>query len=99
MLRVCEDIGLATRANEQTYDIINFLLYSAVCGYGLDTLAILGDITIKAIAALLIDLATLAIKLDKLLSNRLFPNLKKKVGEMTTFNSPYLVDCKIFTVN
>lgn len=51
MLQVYEDIGLATRANEQTYDIINFLLYSAVCDYGLDTLAIPGDITIEAIAA------------------------------------------------
>lgn len=99
MLPVCEDVGLATRANEQTYDIINFLLYSAVCGYGLDTLAITGDITIEAIAALLIDMATLAIKLDKALSSRLVPILNKKVGEMTTFNSPYLVDCKIFTVN
>ena len=57
------------------------------------------DITIEAIAALLIDMATLAIKLDKALSTRLFPILNKKTGEMTTFNSPYLVDCKIFTVN
>lgn len=74
-------------------------VYSAVCGYELDTLAIPDDITIEAIAALLIDMATLAIKLDKLLSTRLFPILNKKVGKMTTFNSPYLVDCKIFTVN
>ncbi|WP_366931729.1 DUF711 family protein [Nostoc sp. NOS(2021)] len=44
-------------------------------------------------------MATLAIKLDKPLSARLFPIPNKKAGEMTTFNSPYLVDCKIFTVN
>ncbi|MEH1833254.1 MAG: DUF711 family protein [Nostoc sp.] len=99
MLPVCEDVGLATRANEQTYDITNLLLYSAVCGCGLDTVPIPGNITIEAIAALLIDMATLAIKLDKPLSARLFPIPNKKAGEMTTFNSPYLVDCKIFTVN
>ncbi|MEJ6480302.1 DUF711 family protein [Nostoc punctiforme UO1] len=97
MLPVCEDVGLATRANEQTYDITNLLLYSAVCGCGLDTVPIPGDITIEKIAALLIDMATLAIKLDKPLSARLFPIPNKKAGEMTTFNSPYLVDCKIFT--
>ncbi|MEH1864972.1 MAG: DUF711 family protein [Nostoc sp.] len=97
MLPVCEDVGLATRANEQTYDITNLLLYSAVCGCGLDTVPIPGDITIEKIAALLIDIATLAIKLDKPLSARLFPIPNKKAGEMTTFNSPYLVDCKIFT--
>lgn len=99
MLPVCEDVGLTTRANEQAYDITN-LLYSAVYGCGLDTVPIPGDdITIEAIAALLIDMATLGIKLDKPLPAGLFPIPNKKAGEMTTFNSPYLVDCKIFTVN
>ncbi len=99
MLPVCEDVGLATRANEQTYNITNLLLYSAVCGCGLDTVPIPGDITIEQITALLIDMATLAIKLNKPLSARLFPIPNKKAGEMTTFNSPYLVDCKIFTID
>ncbi|MBE9036125.1 DUF711 family protein [aff. Roholtiella sp. LEGE 12411] len=99
MLPVCEDVGLAARANEQTYNITNLLLYSAVCGCGLDTVPIPGDITTEKIAALLIDMATLAIKLDKPLSARLFPIPGKKAGEMTAFTSPYLVDCKIFTVD
>ncbi|WP_414563889.1 MULTISPECIES: DUF711 family protein [unclassified Anabaena] len=99
MLPVCEDIGLATRANEKTYNLTNLLLYSAVCGCGLDTVPIPGDITIDKIAGILIDLATLAIKLNKPLSARLFPIPNKKAGEMTTFNSPYLVDCQIFAVD
>ncbi len=99
MLPVCEDVGLAVRANEQTYNITNLLSYSAVCGCGLDTVPIPGDITIEKIAAILIDMATLAIKLDKPLSARLFPIPGKKAGEMTAFTSPYLVNCKIFTVN
>ena len=44
-------------------------------------------------------MATLAINLDKPLSGRLFPITNKKAGEMTTFNSPYLADYEIFTVN
>ncbi|MCG6135022.1 MAG: DUF711 family protein [Nostoc sp. LLA-1] len=99
MLPVCEDVGLATRANEKTYNLTNLLLYSAVCGCGLDTVPIPGDITIDKIADILIDLATLAIKLNKPLSARLFPIPNKKAGEMTTFNSPYLVDCQIFAVD
>ena len=55
--------------------------------------------TIEKIVALWIYMATLAIKLDKPLSGRLFPITNKKDGEMTTFNSPYLVNCKIFTVD
>jgi hypothetical protein len=98
MLPVCEDVGLAARANEETYNLTNLLSYSAVCGCGLDTVPIPGDITIEKITAILIDMATLAIKLDKPLSARLFPIPGKKAGEMTAFNSPYLVDCRIFNV-
>lgn len=98
MLPVCEDVGLATRANEQTYDITNLLLYSAVCGCGLDTVPLPGDVSVEQITAILIDLATLALKLNKPLSARLFPIPNKKAGEMTTFNSPYLVDCQIFAL-
>ncbi|TFI51740.1 DUF711 family protein [Mastigocladus laminosus UU774] len=99
MLPVCEDVGLAARANEKTYDITNLLLYSAVCGCGLDTVPIPGNISVEKIAAILMDIATLAIKLDKPLSARLFPIPGKEAGEMTAFNSPYLVDCKIFAVD
>jgi len=98
MLPVCEDLGLAQRANEQTYNLTNLLLYSAVCGCGLDTVPLPGDITIEQLEAILMDLAALAIKLNKPLSARLFPIPGKKAGEMTAFNSPYLVDCKIFGV-
>ncbi|NER97954.1 MAG: DUF711 family protein [Symploca sp. SIO1B1] len=98
MLPVCEDLGLAQRANEQTYNLTNLLLYSAVCGCGLDTVPLPGDITIEQLEAILMDLAALAIKLNKPLSARLFPIPGKKAGEMTAFNSPYLVDCRIFGV-
>lgn len=98
MLPVCEDRGLATRANEETYNITNLLLYSAVCGCGLDTVPIPGDTPAEKIEATLLDMATLAIKLDKPLSARLFPVPGKKAGEMTNFKSPYLVDCKILKI-
>ena len=96
MLAVTEDYGLAERANEGAYSITNLLAYSAVCGCGLDTVPIPGDVSVKTIKALLLDVASLAIKLNKPLSARLFPVPDKKAGEMTNFNSPYLVDCKIF---
>ncbi|NEQ71501.1 MAG: DUF711 family protein, partial [Symploca sp. SIO2D2] len=85
MLPICEDLGLAQRANEQTYNLTNLLLYSAVCGCGLDTVPLPGDITIEQLEAILMDLAALAIKLNKPLSARLFPIPGKKVGEMTAF--------------
>lgn len=98
MLPVCEDAGLAQRASEGTYNLTNLLLYSAVCGCGLDTVPLPGNIPVETLETILIDMAALAIKLDKPLSARLFPIAGKKEGEMTAFNSPYLVDCKIFNV-
>ncbi|MCT7984328.1 DUF711 family protein [Laspinema sp. A4] len=96
MLPVCEDVGLAKRASEGTYNLTDLLLYSSVCGCGLDTVPLPGNISVEQIEAILLDVASLAIKLDKPLSARLFPIPGKQAGEMTAFNSPYLVDCKIF---
>jgi len=98
MLPVCEDFGLAQRAGEQTYNLTNLLLYSAVCGCGLDAIPLPGDITVEKIEMILLDVASLAIKLNKPLSARLLPVPGKKTGETTSFNSPYLVDCKIIEV-
>ena len=98
MLPVCEDMGLAARANEGTYNVSNLLLYSAVCGVGLDTIPIPGDTSAEKIEAALLDMAPLAIKLDKPLSARLFPIPGKKAGEMTAFESPYLLNCKILSL-
>lgn len=96
MLPVCEDVGLAKRASEGTYNLTDLLLYSSVCGCGLDTVPLPGNISVEQIEAILLDVASLAIKLDKPLSARLFPIPGKQAGEMTEFNSPYLVECKIF---
>ena len=95
ILPVCEDFGLAQRSSERTYNLTNLLLYSAVCGCGLDTIPLPGDITVEKIEAILLDVAALAISLNKPLSARLLPVPGKKSGEITSFNSPYLVDCKI----
>jgi hypothetical protein len=98
MLPVCEDVGLAERANQKSYNITNLLLYSAVCGCGLDTVPVPGEINNGQLEAILRDTASLAIKLDKPLSVRLFPVPGKKAGQTTNFQSQYLTDCKILAV-
>ncbi len=96
MLPVCEDFGLAQRAGERTFNLANLLLYSAVCGCGLDVVPLPGDITVDKIEGILLEVATLAITLNKPLSARLLPAPGKKAGEMTSFDSPYLVNCRVF---
>ncbi|HLJ35135.1 MAG TPA: DUF711 family protein, partial [Ktedonobacteraceae bacterium] len=92
MLPVLEDALLGQRWAEGLVNAHQLLLYSAVCGTGLDTVPLPGDIGTESIANLLLDVATLAVRLQKPLSARLFPAPGKKVGEYTTFTSQYLTN-------
>lgn len=92
MLPVLEDAALGRRWEEGYVNAHQLLLYSAVCGTGLDTLPLSGDITAGEIAHLLLDVATLALRLNKPLSARLFPVPGKRSGERTSFTSPYLTN-------
>ncbi|MCD4658214.1 MAG: DUF711 family protein, partial [Planctomycetes bacterium] len=96
MLPVLEDFGLSERATDNSYNLQNLLLYSTVCGCGYDTIPIPGNTPEKTIENMLLDIASLGIRLDKPLAARIFPIPGKNAGEMTNFNSPYLVNCRIF---
>jgi uncharacterized protein (UPF0210 family) len=90
MLPVMEDKLLAQRWAENTYDIDSVLAYSAVCGTGLDTVPLPGDVSEERLAKIFGDVATLAWKWHKPLSARLQPVKGKKPGDKTDFDSQYL---------
>jgi uncharacterized protein (UPF0210 family) len=92
MLPVLEDAILGQRWEEGHVNTHQLLLYSAICGTGLDTLPLPGETDTTVIAHLLLDVATLALRLNKPLSARLFPVPGKKAGERTEFTSPYLTN-------
>ena len=98
MLPVLEDAVLARRAAEGTLTIKDLLLYSAVCGTGLDTVPLPGDTTANQIAALLLDLSALALRLDKPLTARLMPIPGKKAGDPTNFNFDYFSNSRIMAL-
>jgi uncharacterized protein (UPF0210 family) len=95
MLPVLEDAVLGRRWAQGHVDIQQLLLYSSVCGTGLDTIPLPGDIPAELIARILLDVATLALRRSKPLSTRLFPVPGKSGGESTTFTSPYLTNTVI----
>jgi uncharacterized protein (UPF0210 family) len=86
MLPVLEDTVLARSAAEGLYSWEELLLYSSVCGTGLDTVPLPGDITTEELAAIILDVSTLAVALRKPLTCRLFPVPGKRAGELTTFD-------------
>jgi hypothetical protein len=98
MLPVLEDYGLAQRNREKAFDLTHILLYSAVCGTGLDTIPLPGNVSSKKLYALLLDIASLAIKLDKPLSARLMPVPDKNIGDMTKFSFDYFENTEIMNI-
>jgi uncharacterized protein (UPF0210 family) len=95
MLPVMEDKRLAQRWDENTYGIDALLAYSAVCGTGLDTVPLPGDVSEERQVRMYGDVAALAWKWKKPLSARLQPVKGKGVGEKTDFESPYLFNAAI----
>jgi uncharacterized protein (UPF0210 family) len=95
MLPVLEDSRLAQRWSEGRVSIDALLSYSAVCGTGLDTVPLPGDITEQQLELIIGDMASLAVKWHKPLSARLLPVTGKKPGDTTEFDDPYLVNATL----
>ena len=95
MQPVLEDSVLAQRAAEGTLTIKDALLYSTVCGTGLDTVPLAGDTTPEQLTPLLLDLCALAMRLDKPLTARLMPVPGKKAGDATAFDFGFFANSKV----
>ena len=100
MLPVLEDPVLATRAAEKRFTVRELLLYSTVCGTGLDVVPLPGDSSPESLAALITDVAALSTKLNrKPLSARLFPIPGKKAGDIAKFVNPSLTDSIVMGID
>lgn len=99
MQPVLEDSVLAKRAAEGTLTIKDLLLYSTVCGTGLDTVPLPGDTTAEQIAPLLLDLSALAMRLDKPLTARLMPIPGKQVGDATGFDFAFFANSRVMNLD
>jgi len=95
MLPVLEDPILAERWNAGLVSIDALMSYSAVCGTGLDTVPLPGDVTVDQLARIIGDLATLSAKWNKPLSARLLPVSGKLAGQKTEFSDSALINAVI----
>ena len=98
MLAVTEDLGLAEGTQKQYFDIRALLTYSAVCGIGLDTVPVAGNAKAETIAAIMRDTGTMAFRLNKPLTVRLFPIPNKVAGEISEFESDDLCNCRLLPI-
>lgn len=95
MLPILEDSRLARRWSEGNVSIDALLSYSAVCGTGLDTVPLPGEVSEERLDLIIGDMASLAFKWHKPLSARLLPVTGKGPGDMTEFDDPGLVNATI----
>src|SRR3984893_11347166 len=95
MFAVLGDSRLSQRWSEGRLSLDSLLSYSAVCGTGLDTVPLPGDVTEQQLELIIGDMASLAVKWHKPLSARLLPVAGKKAGDTTEFDSPYLVNATL----
>lgn len=96
MLPVLEDTALGARAAENALTTNDLLLYSAICGTGLDCIPLPGDVSEAALAALLLDTAALALRLNKPLTARLMPIPGKQPGDPVAFpHFEYFVPARV----
>jgi hypothetical protein len=89
MLPVLEDTVLAVRAAEGRLSLADLLSYAAVCGVGLDTVPLPGDIDEATLAGILLDTAALSARARKPLVARLMPLPGKAAGDPVAFDFPY----------
>ena len=92
MLPILEDPILAERWNAGLVSLDALVSYSAVCGTGLDTVPLPGNITVEQLARIIGDVATLSVKWNKPLSARLLPVTGKLAGQQTEFTDPNLIN-------
>ena len=91
-LPLLEDQRLAQRGAEGMLTVNDLLLYSAVCGTGLDTIPLAGDIAAGELAAIMLDVAALALRLGKPLTARLMPIPGKRAGDPIEFDFPFFAN-------
>lgn len=95
MLPVLENESLAAAAERNDLTIQKLLLYSNMCGVGLDVLPVpgLGEEVQHRMAALLLDIAAISRRQKKPLSVRLLPVCDSLPGDKTRFDfNPYIIN-------
>jgi uncharacterized protein len=99
MLPVLEDAALAAGANHGDFGVNELLLYSAVCGTGLDTVPLPGDVGEDELAGIILDLSALSAALDrKPLTARLLLVPGKKAGDPTSWDFEYFAKSTVLPV-
>lgn len=99
MFSLLEDKQLAKANNDRHLSMEKLMLYSAVCGCGIDMVPVPGDIFEEELSSLVLDVAALSTVLNKPLGIRALPIPLKAANELTNFNHDFLTNTRILRVD
>ncbi|MFX0069948.1 MAG: DUF711 family protein [Candidatus Hermodarchaeota archaeon] len=98
MQPVLEDFILAKRNAENRFNLEDLLLYSTICGTGLDCIPLPGDITEKELFYILLDISTISVLHKKPLTARLMPIPGKQAGDKVQFDFEYFSPSRVMNI-
>jgi uncharacterized protein (UPF0210 family) len=98
MLPGLEDSRLARRAAEGSLTVKDLLLYATMCGAGVDTAPLPGDATAEQLYPLLLDVAAIALRLNKPLISRLMPIPGKQAGDVVEYDFEYFASSRVLAL-
>lgn len=98
MQPVLEDYTIAKRLTEDRFNLDTLLLYSTMCGTGLDCIPLPGDITERELFYIMLDVCTISTILNKPLTARLMPIPGKQAGEDIEFDFEYFAPSKVLPI-
>jgi uncharacterized protein len=96
MLPLLEDSVLARRAAERQPSVHELLLFSAVCGTGLDTIPVPDNVSEAELTGIYLDVAALSVALNgKPLTVRVMPVPGAAAGDWTSFTFDYFANSRV----
>jgi uncharacterized protein (UPF0210 family) len=95
MYSLLEDKLMCKAHDNDYFSIDSIILYSTVCGCGLDMMPLPCDVSVEEIASMIMDVATTSIRLNKPLGVRVLPIPGKFAGDLTEFKLDFLTNTKI----
>lgn len=98
MPSVLEDYSIAKSLSENHFNLDTLLLYATMCGTGLDCVPLPGDVTVKELFYILLDLCTISLRLKKPLTARLMPIPGKSAGDDVEFDFEYFAPSKVMNI-
>jgi uncharacterized protein len=98
MYSLLEDHMISISNNKKMINIDSLILYSSLCGCGLDMVPVPGNILEEELASIIIDIASLSTKLNKPLGLRVLPIPNTDANEFTSFDMDFLSNTRVLNV-